>query len=336
MQTKVLEKYFFLGLLLATLVFTFFIFRPFWMVLVLGVSFAIVLYPAFKWINLKLIPNRPLASLFTVLLFSIILCGPLLAVGTIVFKQSENVYRLVMQSGGEQPIMTAINDAVNKILPSEITFDINQKATHFVSYVSGNIANIFSATLSTFFSFILMLLIIFYLLKDGPEWKKALMAFSPLGDENDAKIINRLILSINGVIKGSLFIALVQGALLGFGFWIFNVPNGALWGVVAAVMSLIPTFGTALISIPAIVFLFVIGDTASAIGLLAWSVVLVGLVDNFLGPIVVGKKINVPSIFILFSVLGGISLLGPVGILVGPLTVSLLDALIVICKNDFK
>ena len=204
MQTKVLEKYFFLGLLLATLVFTFFIFRPFWMVLVLGVSFAIVLYPAFKWINLKLIPNRPLASLFTVLLFSIILCGPLLAVGTIVFKQSENVYRLVMQSGGEQPIMTAINDAVNKILPSEITFDINQKATHFVSYVSGNIANIFSATLSTFFSFILMLLIIFYLLKDGPEWKKALMAFSPLGDENDAKIINRLILSINGVIKGSL------------------------------------------------------------------------------------------------------------------------------------
>jgi predicted PurR-regulated permease PerM len=253
-----------------------------------------------------------------------------------VFKQSENVYRLVIEGGNDRPIMTAINDAVNKILPSEITFDINQKATDFISYVSRNIAHIFSATLSTFFSFMLMLFIIFYFLKDGPGWKKTLISFSPLGDENDTKIINRLILAINGVIKGSLFIALVQGALLGFGFWIFNIPNGALWGVVAAVMSLIPTFGTALVSIPAILFLFVTGNTAYAIGLSTWSLILVGLVDNFLGPMVVGRKINVPSIFILFSILGGISLLGPVGILIGPLIVSLLDALILICKNDFK
>lgn len=336
MQIKTLEKYFFLGLLLSTFIFTFFIFRPFWMVLILGVSFAIVLYPIFKWINIKLIPSRSLASFLTVILFSIILCGPLLAVGTIVFKQSQNVYHLVIQNNNEQPIITAINETVNKILPSEITFDVNQKITDFVSYVSGNIANIFSATLSTFFSFILMLFIIFYLLKDGPEWKKTLISFSPLNDENDTKIINRLIFSINGVIKGSLFIALIQGALLGVGFWIFNIPNGALWGIVAAVMSLIPTFGTALVSIPAIIFLAVTGNTAYAIGLAVWSVLLVGMIDNFLGPTIVGKKINIPSIFILFSVLGGIALLGPVGILVGPLTVSLLDALIIICKNDFK
>ncbi|MDO8659677.1 MAG: AI-2E family transporter [Candidatus Parcubacteria bacterium] len=336
MQTKILEKYFFLVLLFATLIFTFFVFRPFWIVLVLGVSFGIVLYPIYKWLNTKFIPNHSLSSLLTVILFSIILCGPLLAVGTIVFKQSQNVYHLVIQNAGDRPIMTAINETVNKILPSEITFDVNQKATDFVSYVSRNIANIFSATLSTFFSFVLMLLIIFYFLKDGPKWKKALVKLSPLGNENDEKIINRLILSVNGVIKGSLFIALIQGALLGFGFWIFNIPNGALWGVVAAVMSLIPTFGTALVSIPAIIFLFITGNTAYAIGLSTWSLVLVGLVDNFLGPMVVGREINVPSIFILFSILGGISLLGPVGILIGPLTVSLLDALILICKNDFK
>lgn len=336
MQTKTLEKYFFLGLLLATLIFTFFIFRPFWIVLVLGISFGVVLYPIYKWINIKFIPNRSLASLLTVILFSIILCGPLLAIGTMVFKQSQNVYHLVIQNENDKPILIAINDVVNKILPSEITFDVNQKITDFVSYVSHNIANIFSATLTTFFSFVLMLLIIFYFLKDGPQWKKALIELSPLGNENDEKIINRLILSVNGVIKGSLFIALIQGALLGFGFWIFNIPNGALWGVVAAVLSLIPTFGTALVSIPAIIFLFVTGNTAMAIGLSVWSLVLVGLVDNFLGPIIVGRKINVPSIFILFSILGGISLLGPVGILIGPLMVSLLDALILICKNDFK
>lgn len=336
MQTNIFEKYFFFSLLIATLIFTTFIFQPFWMVLILGVSFAIVLYPVFKWINIKLIPNRPFASLLTVILFSIILCGPLLAVGTIVFKQSQNVYHLVILNKNELPTIAIINESVNKILPSEITFDMNQKVADFVSYVSGNIANIFSTTLSTFFSFILMLFIIFYLLKDGPEWKKALISFSPLGDEKDEKIINRLTLAINGVIKGSLLIALIQGALLGAGFWIFNIPNGALWGIVAAVMSLIPTFGTAIVSIPAIIFLAVTGSTAYAIGLAVWSILLVGMVDNFLGPMLVGKKINIPSIFILFSVLGGIALLGPVGILVGPLALSLLDALIIICKNNFK
>jgi len=336
MQTKVLEKYFFFGLFFATLIFTFFIFRPFWIVLVLGISFSIVLYPIYEWLNKKFLPSRWLSSLLTVLLFSIILCGPILAVGTIIFNQSENVYHAVIQNRDTGPLMTAINDVVNKILPSGIVFDINQKATDFIYYVSNNIANIFRATLSTFFSFILMLLIIFYFLKDGPEWKKAIFSLSPLGEQNDEKIINRLTLAINGVIKGSLLIALAQGALLGFGFWIFNIPNGALWGVVAAVMSLIPTFGTALVSVPAIIFLFVMKDTTSAIGLLAWSIVVVGLVDNFLGPLVVGKKINIPPLLILFSVLGGISLLGPVGILVGPLTVSLLDAFISICKNEFK
>src|SRR6185369_11223156 len=117
--------------------------------------------------------------------------------------------------------------------------------------------------------------------------------------------ISRLSQAINGVIKGSLLIALIQGALLGFGLWIFGIENSALWGVVAAITSLIPTLGTSLVSIPAIVFLFVTGETTSAIGLLIWAAVMVGMIDNFLGPIIVSKKINVSSLFILFSVLGG-------------------------------
>jgi predicted PurR-regulated permease PerM len=198
-----------------------------------------------------------------------------------------------------------------------------------------SLLEIFSTTISAFFSFILMLLIIFYLLKDGERWKQSLMTLSPLGQENDARIMDRLALAVNGVVKGSLLIAIVQGILLGFGFWIFNVPNGALWGVVAAVLSFIPTFGTALVSGPAIIFLFLKGDTTSAVGLLVWAVVIVGLVDNFLGPLVVGRKINIPSILILFSVLGGIALVGPVGILVGPLTLSLLYTLIAMYRNEF-
>jgi predicted PurR-regulated permease PerM len=335
MQAKIIEKYFFFGLLLLTLIFSFFIFKPFWVIIVLGISFAIVLYPIYEWLTSKKVPNT-IASLITVVLFTILLCGPILGIGALVFNQSQDLYQKVISSNLKtSPYLDHINTKVNNVLPPGVVFDINEKITDFVSYVSNHISSIFSTTVSAFFSFVLMLLMIFYLLKDGASWKESLMLLSPLGKENDQRIIDRLSSAVNGVIKGSLLIALVQGILLGFGFWIFNVPNGALWGVVAAVMSFIPTFGTALVSGPAIIFLFATGDTTSAVGLLLWAVVIVGMIDNVLGPLVVGRKINIPSILILFAVLGGISLVGPVGILVGPLTLSLLYSLISIYRNEF-
>ena len=335
MQTKIIEKYFFFGLLLATLLFTFLIFRPFWAVLVLGISFSIVLYPVYEWLNKKHLPNW-LSALFTVFLFILVICGPLLGIGAVVFDQSEDVYRQVVNNGNAEPFLSLIENKVNNILPDIMAVDINEKTSDFITYVSNNIANIFSSTVSAFFSFLLMLLIIFYFLKDGTKWKKALMVLSPLSDKDDEKIIARLAFSVNAVIKGSLLIALIQGILMGFGLWLFNIPNPALWGVVAAVCSLLPTFGTALISVPAIIFLFFTGDNTSAIGLIIWAALAVGMIDNFLSPLIVGTKINIPSLLILFSVLGGISLLGPVGILVGPLAISLLYTLISTYRNEFK
>ncbi len=335
MQTKIIERHFFFGLLFATMVFAFFIFRPFWAVLVLGISFAIVLYPVYKWLHKKSMPSS-LSALITVILFSLVLCGPLLGIGAIVFNQSQDVYRVVTNDEKVGPILDSVNNAVNKILPDSVTFDVKNKLTDIVSFVSDNIANIFRTTVSAFFSFILMLLIIFYFLKDGESWKKSLITLSPLPDQDDEKIMHRLAFSVNAIIKGYLFIALVQGILMGFGLWIFNVPNPALWGVVAAVTSLLPTIGTALVSVPAIIFLFVTGNDASAIGLLIWAAVVVGMIDNFLSPLIVGRRTNISPLLILFSVLGGISLLGPVGVLIGPLAISFFYTLISIYRNEFK
>lgn len=335
MQTKIIEKYFFFGLLLSTLLFTFMIFRPFWIVLVLGISFSIVIYPIHEWLLKKRLPSW-FSAIVTLIIFIIVLCGPILSIGTIVFKQSQDVYHMVTDNGNAKPFLDSIESQVNTILPEGVVLDIHKKTTDFVSYVSGNIANIFTTTVSAFFSFILMLLIIFYCLKDGNQWKKALIVLSPLGDKDDEKIIHRLAQAVNGVIKGSLFIAIVQGVLMGIGLWMFGIPNAALWGVVAAITSLIPTLGTSLVSIPSIAFLFATGHTTAGIGLLVWAFIMVGMIDNFLGPLVVGKKMQISSLFILFSVLGGISLLGPVGVLVGPLTISLLYTLISIYRNEFR
>ena len=334
MQPKILEKYFFFGFLFITLIFTFLIFRPFWIVLILGASFSIMLYPIYEWLNKKLSTNW-FSSLLTLFFFIIVLCVPLFGVGSIVFNQSQDLYQSVVNNGNIFPFITSIGDKINQILPNGISFDINEKISSLISFLTNNIANIFTATLSALFSFILLLLSIFYFLKDGKWWKKTIIKLSPLSDVNDEKIIERLFQTINGVMKGTLLIAIIQGILMSTGLTIFGVQNAAIWGVVAAITSLIPSVGTAMVSVPAIIFLFATNHIIPAIGLTIWSTIVVGTIDNFLTPYVIGSKINIPPFLILFSVLGGIALLGPVGVLIGPLSVSLLYALTEIYQKEF-
>ena len=335
MQTKIIERYFFFTLLFLTLIFSFLIFRPFWIVLVLGICFSIVLYPIYEWFNRRKLPNW-LSAFLTVLFFIIIIGVLLFGVGIVVFNQSQNVYHIVVNNGSTFSFIDSLNNSINKILPAGISFDLYDKISNIISYITNNVTSVFTSTFSTLFSFLLTFLSIFYFLKDSKRWKKAIIILSPLSDVDDEKILNKLSDSVNGIMKGNLLIALIQGLLMGIGLTLFGVPNPALWGLIAIIASLVPTIGTSLISVPAIIFLFATGNTLEAIGLLLWAVLLVGLIDNFLSPVIVGKKINVPPLLILFAVLGGISLLGPVGILVGPLTISLLYTLISIYRYEFQ
>lgn len=335
MQPKIIEKYFFFGLLFATFIFAFLIFRPFWIVLVLGVSLSVILYPVHTWLNKKGLPNW-LASFLTLFFFIIVLCAPLLGIGSIVFNQSQNLYHSVVSGGRAIPFIDSIGNKISQVLPNGVSFDINEKVSGLISFLTNNIADIFSSTVTTLFSFILLLLTIFYLLKDGEKWKETILQLSPLSKTADEKIINRFDQTINGVIKGYLLIALIQGTLMGIGLTIFHVPNPAIWAVIAGLASIVPPLGTAVVSVPAVIFLFATGHTGFAVGLLVWAILIVGMGDNLLNPYIVGHKIKIPPFLILFSVLGGIALLGPVGILIGPLTVSLLYTLTDIYQSEFK
>ncbi len=335
MQTKIFEKYFFFTLLFLTLIFVVILFKPFLAVLVVGASLAVLLYPIYAWFLKKKLPNW-LSALLVVIFFIVVLCGPLLGILALVFNQTQDVYQSVVSGGNTGSFINSIGDGINKVLPQEMQININEKVTDLVAFVTANMSKVFSTTLSTIFSFLLTILTLFYFLKDGAHWKKALIVLSPLSDKDDEKILNRLSRAVNGVIKGYLFIGLIQGTLMGLGLAVFGVPNPALWGVVAAVGSMIPTIGTALVSVPAVIFLLATGRSAQAIGMLIWAVVLVGTIDNLLNPYIVGSKVHVPPLLILFSVLGGLALLGPVGILVGPLAVSLLYTLVSIYRNEFR
>jgi len=205
-----------------------------------------------------------------------------------------------------------------------------------MSTLSNGLANLFTSTLNSVIMFFLMIFTLFYLLKDGEKWRTTLMNIIPLSNENTKEIIINLEGSINRVLKGSFIIAIAQAILAWIGFTIFGIPNPILWAVVAGIASFVPNLGTSIVSIPAILFLFFTGMQLQALGLLIWLSLLIGMIDNILSPYIISRDTEIPPLFILFAILGGVSLIGPLGILIGPLVLSLLYSLISIYKREME
>ncbi len=337
MQTTSTEKHFLFVLLLITIIFTLSIFYPFLAMFVLAVSFAVVLNPIYLWIKKHLVGNiASLASLLTVVIFLVGLCVPLFFVGKEVFYQTQSVYFNVVSSGDSGRFLNSINTSINNVLPIGFSFDINSKIAEVMSSLTTNIAQLFSSTLNSIVMFVLMIFALFYLLKDGEKWKTGFIKIFPLSNSSTNTILDDLKSSINRILKGSFIIAIAQAILAWIGFSIFGVPNAILWAVVAGIASFIPNLGTSVVSVPAILYLFFTGMQLQALGLLIWSVLLIGMIDNLLAPYIISKDTEIPSLFVLFAILGGVALIGPLGILIGPLVLSLLYSLISIYKKDLQ
>jgi len=337
MELTSTEKYFLFILLLLTIVVTVLIFYPFLTMFILSAAFAVVLEPAYLWIKKHIVWNISwLASLITVIIFIICLCVPLFFIGKAVFNQTQDIYNNLITSGGSSHILESINSSVNKLLPAGFNFDSHSKIAELMSSLSSNLAKLFSSTVNTFLMLTLVVFSLFYLLKDGKKWKDGFVNIFPLKNEDTHEILVNLKKAVNRIFRGSFIIAIAQGVLAYAGFMIFGVPNAIIWAVVAAIASFVPTIGTSIVAIPAILFLFFTGMELQALGLLIWSIILVGTIDNILNPYIISRDTEIPSLFILFSILGAISLMGPLGILIGPLVLSLLYSLISIYKKEVK
>lgn len=335
-QPESLRRYFFFGLLSVVTVLLFFIFRPFLTTIVVGVSAAVVFYPLFIRLRTMLGGIGWLAALVSIIIFLIIIVGPLLAIGALVLNQSGELYASALSGGNFGPFIDRVGSAVDGILPTGLSINAGARAADLIELLVGNLSNVFASTLGAVFSFVLVTLAMFYFLKDGESFRTAFLRLSPLSEADNAKIFRKIGDTINGVVKGYLFLALIQGTLSGIGMAIFGVPHAALWGVVAGVASLVPTIGTALVLGPAVLYLLSGGSTAQAVGLTLWGLSIVGMIDNLLNPYIIGKRVQIPPLLILFSILGGIALMGPVGILVGPVAMSLLLVLLSIYRDEFR
>lgn len=337
MNTTSIERYFLFILLLITIILTLLILSPFLTMFILAAAFAVVLTPLYRWIKRRLVGNIAwLASIITVIIFLLFLCVPLFFIGKEIFFQTEDMYYSLVNSGNSNQFIESANVSINNWLPEGFEIDLNSKITEIISSLSNNLAQFFTSTINSILMFSLMIFTLFYLLKDGQKWEKSLIKILPLSDEKINFIVSDLKKSINRIFKGSFIIALAQGVLAWGGFMVFGVPNAIIWAVVAGIASFIPTIGTSIVSIPAILFLFFTGMELQALGLLIWSVLLIGTIDNILNPYIISKDTSIPSLLVLLSILGAISFIGPLGILVGPLVLSLLYSLVSIYKKEMQ
>ncbi len=258
----------------------------------------------------------------------IVLIIPLTFISVQIFQEATGIYTsLATPSNSTEFSRHAVealkNLKVNLNIPESAVVNIDQYIKSGLDIFIQNIGSLFTNAIKILVDTFIFLLALYYLLKDGKTIKNKIIELSPLSDVYDVIVFDKLEIATNSIIRGNLTVALVQGILTSIGFLFFGVPSAVLWGLVTVVAALVPSVGTSLVILPAIVYLFVVGKAASAFGLLVWGMLAVGLIDNVLGPKLIGRNVRLHSFLILLSILGGISFFGPIGFLLGPLTLNL-------------
>jgi predicted PurR-regulated permease PerM len=329
----------FLGvLLILVLVLTFFIVKPFLLTIIMAGIFAITLYPLYKKILWLTRRHEILAALLTVFIAAVCVLLPLLVLSTQIFREAVGLYSSLAQGDGGKSLLVSFIDGTGKkfegfmpgtghffeTLSNNVDVYLKQGLAWLVNHLGVVLSEVSSWALDLFIFFVSL----YYLLKDGHGLTKTILKISPLDKIDTNTIFERLHAAVNSVIKGSLFIALLQGVLVTIGFWMFGVPNAALWGTVTVFAALVPGVGTGLVLIPGVIYLFIIENMFGAIGLAVWGILFVGLVDNLLRPKLVGEALSLHPLLILLSIIGGLILFGPIGLFLGPIIMSLLFAFI--------
>jgi len=337
---------FLLASLAGMLVLTFFIIKPFLATLVFAIICGVSLYPVYKKI-LKFFGNNETASASITLIISIIcIVIPLIFLGTQLVHEAIQLYGSLSQINDKQNgIVVVINNlgqTSEKFIPGTEHYFTNfsNNLTIYIkqalSWLISNLGQVISSASLLLLDLFLFFVTFYYLLKDGDKLKREIIKLIPLKDEDGESIFTKLNGAINSIIKGNLMIAFLKGILTAIGFYLFGLPNGILWGSFTIITSFVPNIGTAIVLLPAVVYLFIIGNATPAIGLAIWGIVIVGLADNILGPKLIGKNLQLHPIFILLSILGGLVIFGPIGLFLGPLVMSLLFALLSIYSEEVK
>ena len=321
---------------------------PFLKPLLLGAMLAGLSHPLYQWVTRLLRGRRSLAAVFTLLILFLVMAGPVSAFIGVVVKQalgvSNEAIPWVQTHLGSASAFNAHNWLVQRF-PSladyvpqqeQITDGAARIAKAIGAFLVAGATQLTAGTVTFLLNLFVMLYAMFFFLRDGGTILDRIFYYTPLSHEDEERVLERLTSVTRATIKGTLVIGIIQGTLAGLGFWVAGLDGAAFWGTIMTVLSVVPGIGAALVWVPAVIYLFIIGKTLTAVLLLVWCVAVVGTIDNLLRPRLVGKDAKMPDLLILIGTLGGLFLFGPIGFIVGPLVCGLFLTVWDIYGTTFK
>ena len=319
-----------LPLLLAGVTLAFaWILWPFLGAILWAAALAIVFYPLHERICLRMRGQRTVAALVTSLVVLVAVIVPLALLAAMVFQEAVDFFHRV-QAG-----------SVNLSLPAWATgslqyLGVTSLATLWDTILAGLQKNFQFVTfhalafwhdsLAFSVNLLAMLYLLFFLLRDGPQLVERTSGAIPLDRELRSKLATRFVAVVRATVKGDLVTAALQGALGGVAFAALGIQPAMLWAVAMAFLSLLPVLGAAIVWLPAAIYLGATGRVWEGIALAAWGTIVIGLADNLVRPILIGKDAKLPEYIVFFSTLGGISALGFVGFILGPIIAAMFMA----------
>jgi predicted PurR-regulated permease PerM len=338
MNSSELQKKAFLLLLTAVSIAFGWIVWPFFGAVFWGAVLAILFAPLYRRL-LVVTRGRPnLAALATLVLCLVIVILPLTVITASLMQQGVSLYQKLQS--GELHFGTYFQQIINT-LPRWVVdlldrfgfgniFALQEKLSVGVmegsQYIATQAFTIGQNTFEFIISFGIMLYVLYFLLRDGSSLYGRIRQAIPLSMEHKRYLFSKFITVLRATVKGNIAVAAMQGALGGLIFWILDIQGALLWGVLMAFLSLLPAIGAALIWVPVAIYFLATGDISSGVILIAFGLFVIGLIDNILRPILVGKDTQMPDYVVLVSTLGGMALFGFNGFIIGPVIAAMFIA----------
>ncbi|MEH2922171.1 AI-2E family transporter [Samsonia erythrinae] len=341
MNIKGLTKGFFILILFVVTLAFFDILLPYYSAILWAAVLAVIFHPLKSKIRQKLNDSNGIASLLTVLIIFLIVFIPLGVIVSSLVVEINGVYTRLQGNNTQFPVVLA--DLLQH-LPrwtrhflaehnldnaAKIQQELSQAALKGGQYLAGSVLLIGKGTFTFFVGFGVMLYLLFFLLKDGSYLVNLILESLPLSTYVKHHLLVKFAAVSRATVKGTAVVAIVQGTLGGIAFSIAGIEGSLLWGALMAFLSLIPAVGSAIIWVPAAIYLFATHMLWQAIFIVAFFVLVIGLVDNILRPLLVGKDTKMPDYLILIATLGGMEIYGINGFVIGPL----IAALFIACWN---
>jgi len=323
------------GALILGLVLCYYVALPFIPALVWSLTLAVLFAPVERALRRKVAWPALSASL-TLPLAAIMVVVPAVLVSTALFNELLRSADLVSQLFAKEPwhdlgrqhrwLAPTINWIVNHTDPADVLQSISTRLGDWsTSLLQGSVTGIANLLLTFYF--------LFYFLRDGPHLRASLERMLPLTHAEYRTLCNGVVMTIFASVYGTVTVAVLQGVLAGLMFWWLGLPSPAFWGVIMGLLAIVPFLGAFIVWAPVAVMLALNGQLLEATALALWGTIIVGLVDNIIYPILVGRRLAMHSMLSFIAIIGGLALVGVHGIVLGPVIVALSLALMEIWRN---